>query len=804
MKLDLPPAPRKPRAKAASSVKQRWQGELQGSHRGLIYGWALDSEQPNQRVVLEVIRDGEPIGTLTADVARSDLAERFAACAAGHVLHDICHGFVADVGLLKKDHEGIVTVRVANTGTYLPGHVELETDNKPPIAATSGVLSDGALRLHGWAIDTMDETRTVTVRAYLDGQLLAEAPANLTHPALRSHEVGQHGFTLDLPPSLGDGRSHSVRVVDEKGNALNGSPLTVCCYAAGAKSLLPDGLEEVVALAIDGYERILPRSLGMQHYPAWRAQFEQPAASARAGQQAALTTAVVINGSDPTRLERTLASLRQQTQPALRVFFADGSSANMTGYADQVQAALASGCDVVTLLRAGDTLVPHALETALEGFASPASQLVYTDSERAGRPWFKPAWNPEYALASDYPLDFLLARTDAVAALPHAATGDAARLAWSLLAARWSDAQQSVVHVPRVLLHNGEPLSQDEQQARHAAAAAALATVEPKAKLQLESGPADASFQPRRVLRPLDKRARQTKVSLIIPTRDRVELLERCITSIQAHTAWDNLEIIVVDNDSALPKTKAYFRKIAKQGVKVLASPGPFNFATLNNEAVAAASGDVIGLINNDIEATHAGWLDEIISHLLRPGVGAVGAKLLWPNGMVQHGGVLLGVGNVAGHFGNRLADADWGDHGRNQLLQQVSGVTAACLFLRKRDYVAIGGMDGTAFPVAFNDVDLCLKIRQTGLAIIWTPYAKMLHAESASRGHEDTPQKRVRALREIDLFRARWGSVIVRDPAYHPSLNLDAYSNAFGGLALPPRSRAPRLAGLALPDAQD
>jgi len=221
--------------------------------------------------------------------------------------------------------------------------------------------------------------------------------------------------------------------------------------------------------------------------------------------------------------------------------------------------------------------------------------------------------------------------------------------------------------------------------------------------------------------------------------------------------------------------------------------PGPFNYADLNNRAIAQASGKIIGLVNNDIEALHDGWLDEIVSQLLQPGVGAVGAKLLWPNGMVQHGGILLGVGNVAGHFGNLSTDADWGDHGRNQLAQQVSGCTAACLFLRREDFLDLDSMDQNSFPVAFNDVDLCLKIRASGKNIVWTPYAKLVHAESASRGNEDTPQKKARARREIDILRKKWGAVLLKDPAYHPSLNLEPNSFAFGGLAIPPRNREPR-----------
>ena len=336
-----------------------------------------------------------------------------------------------------------------------------------------------------------------------------------------------------------------------------------------------------------------------------------------------------------------------------------------------------------------------------------------------------------------------------------------------------------------------------ECQERNLAARAALARVEPGSGLQaIESGvPEKIAFDTavRRLCRSVGKV--RPRVSLIIPTRDQATMLQACIDSLMQWTQWPGLEIIVVDNDSCEAKTRTCFRKLEKQGIRVLAMPGSFNFARLNNRAVAEASGEIVGLINNDIQALHAGWLDEMLGHLLQEGVGAVGAKLLWPNGMVQHGGVVLGIGNVAGHYGNLLHDDDWGDHARNRVALQVSGVTAACLLLRKTDYVALGGMDETAFPVAFNDVDLCLRLRAMGKAIVWTPHARLLHAESASRGKEDTPQKKARARREVEQLRSRWGAQLLQDPFYHPCLSLDVHSHPFGGLALPPRNRAPRSA---------
>ncbi|WP_306396772.1 glycosyltransferase family 2 protein [Telluria beijingensis] len=771
----------------------RWRGALDGLHDGHLYGWAFDSQRPDARVVLELCLDGEPFGSAVADVARSDLAGRLPGAA------DTCHGFVADLRAFELGPEGILSARVANTDAALAGAIARTQPKAPPRAAASRVFGDGGLRLHGWALDPASPKRQLTVHAYVGHDRVASATASLEHAALRSHEVGAHGFTLDLPLALADGRPHQVRVVDAEGQPLGGSPLQVCCLADGMRALLPD-LPGTAADLVATYERVLPRSLGLEQFRTWAAQFDPTPATADDGPGVAL----VVVGADGPLLDATRAGVAAQTHRQVALFEARRDRKRVEPFAALLARALESGCEFVACLRAGDVLVPQALACALEGFALPGAELVYTDSERGGKPWFKPAWNPDYALASDYPLDLLLIRADAVRALLAGALPPAgpAALAWRMLARAWPRAEDAIVHVPHVLCRCEAPLDVAELAQRHAAAQAALAEVEPGAVLEAAPPIPGLPFAPRRARRPLSPAERQLGVTLMIPTRDHAGLLRRCIDTIARHTAdWPRLEIIVIDNGSAEPETLAYFGELAQQGVKVLAMPGPFNFATLNNAAVEAASGEIVGLVNNDIEALHDGWLDELVGQLLRPGVGAVGAKLLWPNGVVQHGGVLLGQGGLAGHFGNRLADADPGDHGRNQLAQQVSGVTAACLLLRKRDYLAVGGMDERAFPVAFNDVDLCLKLRAAGLAITWTPYARLLHAESASRGKEDTPQKRARAGREMDQLRRRWGTALLRDPAYHPSLNLDVLSQAFGGLALPPRDRSPRTAALARPN---
>lgn len=756
----------------------RWHGALDGIYKQLVYGWAYDRTRPDARVIVEICRDDVPFACILADVARTDLEAELKVFGAP----DLCHGFVADLGALPASTGGIISARVANTEVTLAGSFRLEESNAPPAAAINTVVGDGGLRLHGWALDPADQKRTVTVRAFVGNEMVAQAAANIIHPSMRGHVDGAHGFDLALPASLGDGAMHSVRVVDDEGRPLNGSPLTICCSIDGLVGLLPNDADELLQKVADIYQRHLPRSLPMSAWPEWSARFDREAPATLS----TLKTAVIVTGeANAEAQERTLASLQSQHGMTVQAFSGQP-------FAPLLAQALASNCDVVCCVRVGDTLTPNALAWALEGFALPQAQMVYTDSETDGTPWFKPAWDPDYALASDYPLELLLVRRSVAQGLGEKHTP--ADFAWSALASVWSQGSTSVVHVPRVLYRMLSPLSVDERRTRFTAVSRALFTVEPLARIdEVDKLPANMTHAARRVRYSLPEGALDMTVSLVIPTRDRVDLLQRCISTIQQFTAWRKLEIIVIDNGSVEEATREYFAEVAQQGVRVLPMPGPFNYADLNNRAIEQARGEIVGLVNNDIEALHEGWLEEILTQLMRPGVGAVGAKLLWPNGMVQHGGVLLGVGNVAGHFGNLLTNGDWGDHGRNQLVQQVSGCTAACLFLRREDFFNVGGMDPQAFPVAFNDVDLCLKVRTSGKAIVWTPYASLLHAESASRGHEDTPQKKSRALREVEMLRHRWGHVLLKDPAYHPALNLDPNSQAFGGLAIPPRPLLPR-----------
>ena len=274
---------------------------------------------------------------------------------------------------------------------------------------------------------------------------------------------------------------------------------------------------------------------------------------------------------------------------------------------------------------------------------------------------------------------------------------------------------------------------------------------------------------------------------MIIPTKDQLALLRACIEGLLSRTDYPELEIIVVDNSSVLPETLNYLAELPSRGVKVITHPYPFNYSEINNTAVRHARGEVIGLVNNDIEILDEGWLKEMVSQLLRPGVGVVGAKLLWPNRMVQHGGVVVGVNGLAAHVGNQLSEHDPGYLATNQLTRQQTAVTAACLLVHASVFQTLGGLDEVRYPVAFNDVDFCMRVRAHGLKIIWCANARLIHAESASRGKDLSPEKRARAQREQKHFTDRWFSKGEQDPFYHPALSHDYLSGPYGGLALPP-----------------
>ncbi|MFB2551219.1 glycosyltransferase [Ensifer soli] len=401
----------------------------------------------------------------------------------------------------------------------------------------------------------------------------------------------------------------------------------------------------------------------------------------------------------------------------------------------------------------------------------PGQTLVYADSDlidRSGRrhaPRFRPEWNEDYFLTGNYLGDMVMVRAPALRAAVRGAGFEADHPYPALVRLCETLASDAVGHIAEILYHERDDRP---RPAATVVEADRRALEESLARRGVTAAVITAPGGYRHIRWPLPVPA--PHVTIIIPTRDHVDLLRACVSSILEKTDYPSFDILIVDNGSVDADTRAYLADLPER-VAVLPVPGPFNFSRLNNRAVAEARGSLVALVNNDVMAMDAEWLTEMAAQASRPGIGAVGAKLLYGSGHVQHAGIVLGIGSVAGH-GHKYAEGDAvGYMGRLACAQAVSAVTGACLVVDKGKYLAVGGMDEEALQVAFNDVDLCLKLEQRGWRSLFTPHARLRHLESVSRGLDTSPEKAARFLEEAAVMQARWGERLRDDPYYSPHL---------------------------------
>ena len=268
-------------------------------------------------------------------------------------------------------------------------------------------------------------------------------------------------------------------------------------------------------------------------------------------------------------------------------------------------------------------------------------------------------------------------------------------------------------------------------------------------------------------------------VSMIVPTRDRLELLRPCIDSVLATTSYSPYEVLVVDNRSGARATHEYLRTIARHpAVRVLSYDHPYNFSAINNFAAGQASGAYLCLLNNDTEVIDERWLTEMMRFAVRDEIGAVGAKLLYGSGAIQHAGVVVGMGDAAGHAHRFSRSDDPGYFRLPHVAHFVTAVTAACMVVAKPKFDDVGGLDEEHLPVAYNDVDFCLKLQRAGYRNVYVPHAVLLHHESMSRGDDKAKEHIERYSRELTTLQQRWGTKTYQDPLLNP--NLDRYSETF------------------------
>jgi lipopolysaccharide biosynthesis protein/GT2 family glycosyltransferase/SAM-dependent methyltransferase len=466
--------------------------------------------------------------------------------------------------------------------------------------------------------------------------------------------------------------------------------------------------------------------------------------------------------------------------------------------------------DFVALMDHDDELPPHALYmVAVELNDHPDADIIYSDEDRIDEqgsrhhPHFKTDWNPELFYSYNLVNHLGVYRTSLVREIAGFREGLEGSQDYDLVLRLLPHTTAGRIrHIPYVLYHwriGSSVRTFATENLSTAVKAAQRALADYFAGRGESAGIANGFLCFNRVIRPLPSPA--PLVSLIVPTRDSLPVLRNCVDGLLYKTRYPNLELIIVDNESSEPATLDYLESLRKQErVRVLRIEGEFNHSLLNNRAVAEARGDFVGFINNDIEIIHPDWLEEMISQVAQPGVGAVGAKLYYANNSIQHGGVILGIGGLAGHSHRFFQRSDGGSAYRLQVVQNLSAVTAACMVVPKHVFNQVGGFDEVNLGVSYNDVDLCLRIREVGYSIVWTPYAELYHLEAISRGYDQESRNVTRAGRERAYLRERWGDTLQVDPYYSPNLSL---ANEQFELAFPPRVVKPWPASAASPSSE-
>lgn len=385
----------------------------------------------------------------------------------------------------------------------------------------------------------------------------------------------------------------------------------------------------------------------------------------------------------------------------------------------------------------GDRIALGAAAAYRTAMADSTAHIIYADDDllighRRAKPYFKADWNSELFRHQDYLTGSCIVhatRTDLEAVI------DKADWPAQLVATMAARGQGTPAHLREMLHHR-----------RHRPL-------------------------PRLPARPIAIARDLPPLSVIVPTRNRVDLLRTCLDGVAA-VRYPQVEVIVIDNDSDDPETLAYLAALDPARHRVLRHSGVFNYSAINNRAAAQAKGKLLCLLNNDIEMTDPYWLATLATQALRPEIGAVGARLLYPDGRIQHAGVVIGVGNAAGHAHRFLSPDEEGYFHRHSLPQFTMAVTAACLVVERDKFMAVGGLNERDFAVAFNDVDFCLRLNQRGWQSLYEPRATLIHHESVSRGLDRDPVGAARLAGELAALKRIWKTDEIYDPYHHPQLS--------------------------------
>ncbi|UOD51417.1 glycosyltransferase family 2 protein [Orrella daihaiensis] len=796
----------------ASSRSSAMLGSITGLYGDVLQGWAMDADSPDAMLAVEIYYDDVFGHLVRADEYLSGLQDT------GEAIPDGAqwHGFVAQLDKQWLSGASKITARVANQGPWLAGTVFLGQGQNAQVAdqQANRVFHGGGLKLVGWAWAGAQSKaiRQVSVFESINGELreILTVPANRSLSELSRKPHQGHGFVINLPSSLADGKRHQLELITDKGEPVNGSPIELCLTSNTLSGLVKDawasghGLDAILPI-LTSYERQYPVSFGFDHYAAWCDLYQIAPPQGETALRCAVVVITPETDAADAHADQSVQSVFGQRLPENQVeCFKASAQAIIKGLA-----AAADMADVVVPLWAGDKLLPHALDVmaaqletyralhteqpgqteqipkpSLWGYVD--DDVMAIDASHRTDPWLKPDWDETLFYSLDYVSRGVFLSSDLVKTvltdygqtLEVLITLQDPASAWhafmACVVAHTTAMKQSPIHVRQVLYQGHE---------RHPSDSSRLAAMSWLANHQMPGAQVGMEDSVTRVVWPMPDPA--PLVSVIVPTRNSVELLRVVIDGLITKTQYPELEVLVVNNDSDCAETLAYLNELEQSGITVLSYPKPFNYSAINNMAAEAATGELLLFLNNDVEIVDPRWLTEMVVQFGRDNVGVVGKKLLWPNGLVQHGGVVVGVNGLAAHAFNDCWQNDPGYMGLNRVDREQSAVTGACLMIRREDFLEAGGLDETNLPVAFNDVDLCLRIRESGKRVVLTTRFPLIHHESATRGKEDTPQKQARARRERQYFMRRWMTTqtAFTDPYYHPGLNQDFLVGPYGGL---------------------
>jgi GT2 family glycosyltransferase len=797
-----------------------------------LQGWAIDRAAPNASPVLHFIVDGQEIARCECSIERTDIVTRsggFAKLGFHVTLPDVLADGQQHRLHIRDWHRREVPM-VLQGQRYQ--QIDFKWEWTPTVRSYIDGLRYGAFE--GWV---MRSERGVDgllgdcmLRVACDGMTIGHVRANQHRGDVARAASGPSncGFRFDPPASVRSGHPRRFQFFLMPENIeLEGSP----CVTSLVDDDAQRRLLELVA-SVDEMHRELTRIRRQLHeiapkprysvadYDRWFRLYEpalrrrvaaaRPADGWADGPLVSILCPVYRPGLSDFRA--AIASVQAQTYPSIELILVDDCSKDK-GLDAFIASLVASDSRIRlvkhrknqgisaatnTALKAArgayvaffdhdDALVDVAIECMVAAALTTGADMLYSDEDKiddSGRysvPAFKPDWNHRLMLGVNYVCHLLFVRRAlTVQAGPLDSRYDGAQDHEYILRLSEHIAADRIHHVPEVLYH------------WRITAGSTAATVSNKT-YAIDAGVRAVSDHLARIGRPATVETmlgqtlyRQTwvldhepPISIIIPYKDEIGITERCLDAILSTTRYTNYDVILVDNWSTSAEAAAFAKRVGRmERVRVLRIEEEFNYSRLNNLAAASTQAEFLVFLNNDVFVGTADWLSAIVSEAVSdPAVGAVGGKFTYPDGSIQHAGVVTGIGGVAGHVHVGLMKDDNGYGGRLLFAQEMSAVTAAGVLVRAAAFQRVGGFDETHLRVAFNDIDLCLKLRQAGFKIIWTPDFVAEHHESLSRGNDERPMQETRFFDEIEVMKARWGGLLARDPFYHPNFALDRQS---------------------------